>query len=385
MRYKSILSIIALMILRIGGMAQNRSLSILQKTIEKIHSLKSISYETASLNKNPFSTGDTSFIKKQTSIVFNANGVIKAMNEKTTINNGQTKLREIYLDDSLYSMDLIDSTYSIRKKPTVIHTSLATVEELINKMIIDPAKSVQHKDTIIANIPCYHFFIKSYDAMEDNHHNYSNNTLLISKSTLMPILIKEEGAGIAKKGEFVLGRIITFNETRFLNFELNKRTHDSVFKFNQTNFTFPNDKMLPDGGIAPDLTLKDLNNLDVKLSDFKNKVLLVAFGSITCGANPLANPMLNRLMEKYNTKDFSIVSVYSEETIDQVKKYIESNNLKFPVYLGTKKSKKDFKIVGTPGFYLIDKNGKIIKSYQGFSDALEKNLEKKIDLLSNVQ
>ena len=89
--------------------------------------------------------------------------------------------------------------------------------------------------------------------------------------------------------------------------------------------------------------------------------------------------MLNRLNKKYDTRDFAIVSIYSNETPDQIKKYIESNKLQFLLYIGNKKVNRDFKTMGTPGFYLIDKSGKILQSSNGYSDDLEKELIKKID------
>jgi thioredoxin-related protein len=98
-----------------------------------------------------------------------------------------------------------------------------------------------------------------------------------------------------------------------------------------------------------------------------------------CGANPLANPVLTRLHQKYATADFSIVSIYTGETLAQVKQYINANKLVFPVYISDLKTRKAFKTVGTPNFYLVDKSGNIIKSLGGYNDDMERDLSKLID------
>lgn len=360
--------------------AQIQPLPILQKSINKINSLKSVSYAVETIQKNPFSNGDTSFIKTQEILAFDKNGLIKAMDKKISINKGQTELREIYLNDTLSNVNPKDSLYSIDKKPKKIGNGLRSFVDLIEyNLTKNPSKIAQHKDTTINHITCYNFFIKSYDTIENNNHNYTHVDVFVNKATLMPICTKEVAVGSFSKEGHALGRLNAYNEVHFSDYRFNEKINPTVFHFDKTGFELYNDKMLADGTITPEIKVKDLDNHEVAASSFKNKILLVEFGSTVCGANPLANPMLNRLNKKYGAKDVAIVSIYSEETPDQVKKYIESNNLQFPIYLGNKKIKRDFKTVGTPGFYLVNKDGKIIKSSDGYSDELEKDLSKEIE------
>lgn len=89
--------------------------------------------------------------------------------------------------------------------------------------------------------------------------------------------------------------------------------------------------------------------------------------------------MLNRINEKYAASNFSIACIYTGETTQQAKSYIKTNGIKFPVYLTDLKTKKSFKTMGTPGFYLLDKNGVVLMSSNGYSDELEGQLSAKID------
>ena len=93
--------------------------------------------------------------------------------------------------------------------------------------------------------------------------------------------------------------------------------------------------------------------------------------------------MLNRLHEKYNASEVAVISIYTDETSEQVSKYVTANDLKFPVYIGSRGQKKSYHTLGTPNFYILDREGKVVESVNGFSDDLEQRLERKIDKLLN--
>lgn len=115
------------------------------------------------------------------------------------------------------------------------------------------------------------------------------------------------------------------------------------------------------------------------MNALKANIKLVVFGSTTCSANPLSNPMLNKLHLKYANRPFSIVNIYTGDKIEQISSYVKNNQLNFPVFSGTRSLSSKFKTVGTPNFYLIDHDNKVIASFNGFYDGLEKDLVTKID------
>jgi thiol-disulfide isomerase/thioredoxin len=361
--------------------AQTSPAGILQKTINKIHSLKTVSYEERFISKNPFSKGDTALGKTKSTLIFDDHGLISAMHENTVYDNGLTKYTAIFRNDTLYSLDLRDSIFSFDKitDQSKIYADLNSFTDDLKDYTKKPSKIIQKKDTIISNTSCYSFFIRSYDTIDNGKHNYTYNYLFINKATLMPVYIKETGEATAEKGGYDLGRVTLFNEKYYSNFRFNEKIDRKLFHFNRSDFDTKNNKMLSEGTVPPDLKLKDLNGQDIAPTAFKNKLLLIEFGATDCGANPLANPVLNRLKQKYSPTTVSIISIYSNETANQVKKYISSNGLEFPAYLSTRKLVKAFKTVGTPNFYLIGKNGKILKSFEGFNGDLEKNLTAEIN------
>lgn len=362
---------------------QNQSVSVLQKTIDKINSLKTLSYDYRSTYTNPFSAGDTVQASTKSVLEFDGRGLLKRTREKTEINKGESRFEIFFKNDTLYQVDLLDSTYTLYPKPVqadISSTGLMPVIELIRNAVKEnPTKIFQKKDTVVNGIDCHNFLIKTYDSVVNGQHNFTNEYIAINKITNLPVLYKSNVAGIIEKDGHFIGRVNSFNEDYFSNFKIDKAIDPSVFNFDLSSFSLPNKNMLAEGSIAPTLRLKNLQSKEVPPAEFKNKLLLIEFGATDCGANPLANPILNRLYKKYALLNFSIVSIYSGESAGKVKKYIDANSLEFPVYLGSLQNKKIFKTVHTPNFYLVDKNGKVLKSIDGYNDDLEKELSEKID------
>ncbi len=235
-----------------------------------------------------------------------------------------------------------------------------------------PLRIFHKRDTIFNGIKCYSFFIKTHDTVSNGNHDYTHKTILIDQKTRLPIYYKHAGAGTAYKGEMLIGRITFHSEKIFDGFNINENI--PIIPFVNAGFSHPNTEMLKVGDMAPALYLKDLSGIKVPDKDLKNKVLLVVFGAISCPANPLANPMLDRLNSKFSSEQFSILNIYSNETSEQVKEYIEGNHLNFPIYIGNKMLNRTFKTVGTPNFYLIDKNGNISRAFNGYKASLEQEL-----------
>ncbi|MGN6394857.1 MAG: TlpA family protein disulfide reductase [Mucilaginibacter sp.] len=355
---------------------------LLRKADIKARSFHSIAYKTKISQKNPFSEGDTTWIEGQETIVYGRDTQPLRQNILNNINGHQSDSREVFVNDTLYRVDLNDSTYSIDKYPKPVRSELAAFMWRIETALKHSLKNiVRRTDTLINNELCYSFFVNAYDKIEDGLHNFTYEYYYISKSTLMPVYYKTVGAGVTKKKEYVIGRLNFYDDTYFYGYEFDKKYNRALFTFNKEGFTTENNNMLDIGTTAPVVDVTTISGMPVKPSYFKNKVALIEFGSTVCAANPLANPMLNRLNNKYPSSDVSIVGIYSDETADQVKKYIAANDLRFQVYLGKKKLKHNFKTLGTPDFYLIDANGIIVGRIHGYSDELENRIIGEINRL----
>ena len=118
---------------------------------------------------------------------------------------------------------------------------------------------------------------------------------------------------------------------------------------------------------APDFTLKDVENRDVKLSDYEGKVVLLNFWATWCGPCKIEMPWFVEFQQKYKDRGFSVIAVsMDEEGWDVVRPFIEDLKPNFPVVIGNDEMGDDFGgVVALPTTFIIDKEGKIASSHQG--------------------
>jgi peroxiredoxin len=166
------------------------------------------------------------------------------------------------------------------------------------------------------------------------------------------------------------------------------------FKFNQENMEIsspeiPSDfhlknkenKSLEVGAMAPAWTLSSTNGNSLSLSELKGKVVLIDFSYIGCLPCMQAIGPMNRLHEKYKDKAVQIVSIYPLDKTDAMKKYVENYGITYPVYIDANTLPAKYRVTGYPGFYLIDKDGKVANVAAGYSDSFEQEISSAIDRL----
>lgn len=129
---------------------------------------------------------------------------------------------------------------------------------------------------------------------------------------------------------------------------------------------------------APDFTQKTPDGMDVSLSDFKGKYVLLDFWASWCGPCRRENPYLVKAYEKYKDKNFTILGV-SLDTDRNRQAWLDAIKQDGLIWtqvsdLRTENAAANlYKVVGIPQNYLIDPQGKIVaKNLRG--DALLKKL-----------
>ena len=122
------------------------------------------------------------------------------------------------------------------------------------------------------------------------------------------------------------------------------------------------------GSPAPLQPVFDVSGLEVKLSDFKGKVILVNFWATWCRPCVKEMPSLEQLQLKFNGKDFAVVAVNEDrEGLKIAKPFLDeigSRNLK--VYADPNMAlMRAFGVRGLPTSFLIDRRGLIIGKIEG--------------------
>ncbi|MBI3258677.1 MAG: TlpA family protein disulfide reductase [Ignavibacteriae bacterium] len=124
------------------------------------------------------------------------------------------------------------------------------------------------------------------------------------------------------------------------------------------------------GHIAPNLTLPDITNQNISLSDFKGKTVYMEFTGSWCIFCRKEIPHLIELQKKFkDNPDIEFVSIWlesAENPSDTWSSYVHGTGLRgIHLYSAAQfngKAPKLYQVEGTPIFMIIDKYGKIVSS-----------------------
>ncbi|BAS68190.1 TlpA disulfide reductase family protein [Bathymodiolus septemdierum thioautotrophic gill symbiont] len=117
------------------------------------------------------------------------------------------------------------------------------------------------------------------------------------------------------------------------------------------------------------LNLKTLDGEVASLGHYKGQVLLINFWASWCNPCIKEIPSLMRLQQKFNEKDFKIITINVGEPRDKIVKFIKKLKLTLPILLDENgKAVKEWGVYAYPSNFLIDREGVI---RYGFRGALE--------------
>lgn len=118
-------------------------------------------------------------------------------------------------------------------------------------------------------------------------------------------------------------------------------------------------------GKAPDFALKNLDGKVVKLSDFKNKIVIVDFWATWCGPCRKGIPDLVSIQKEYG-KDVVVIGITVDDELAEVPPFAKKYNINYPILYADKKVIKDFGgIEAIPTSFIIDKKGNIVDKHVG--------------------
>jgi len=144
--------------------------------------------------------------------------------------------------------------------------------------------------------------------------------------------------------------------------------------------------------VAADFTVKDLEDRDVRLSQFHGRVVLVNFWATWCGPCRIEIPWLIELQDKYRTSGFTVLGVaMDEDGKSAVAPFVQRERFKvhgtlqsmnYPIVLGDDATADKFGgLVGFPTSVLISRDGRVVKrvdglvSYEEIDEGIRSQLE----------
>ncbi|MBZ0202443.1 MAG: TlpA family protein disulfide reductase [Ignavibacteria bacterium] len=113
------------------------------------------------------------------------------------------------------------------------------------------------------------------------------------------------------------------------------------------------------------------NGKEIKLSDYKGKVILINFWATWCPPCRKELPDLSQISTDYKDKDFKMIGVSIDDNQEVLNNFLKTNKLSYTVlyepnelvakYMTTSGQNQNV----VPQSYLIDKNGKVVEAIIG--------------------
>ncbi|MBN2186817.1 MAG: TlpA family protein disulfide reductase [Dehalococcoidia bacterium] len=114
------------------------------------------------------------------------------------------------------------------------------------------------------------------------------------------------------------------------------------------------------GNLAPDFQLLNLKEEPVSLSDFQNKPVMLNFWKAKCPPCISEAPYIQQVYEEWSARGLVLLTINVGGISSQVREFVQSNNLSFPVLLDTDRTVyQEYDVQGTPTTFFIDRDGTI--------------------------
>lgn len=124
--------------------------------------------------------------------------------------------------------------------------------------------------------------------------------------------------------------------------------------------TFRERDALPTGddSVAPPFALRNLDGTTTRSSDFEGKTILLHFWATWCGVCRTEIPTLKAVHEGLDD-DEVFVSIVASSDVDEVRAFVEENELPYPVLFADRDVLNAYGISAFPTNYVVDSAGKI--------------------------
>jgi len=117
---------------------------------------------------------------------------------------------------------------------------------------------------------------------------------------------------------------------------------------------------------APEISLTDLDGNAVSLADYHGQVVLVNNWATWCPPCRAEMPVLDAFHDEHASQGFSIIAVDAGEPAADVRRFAESMELSFPVWLDPEMTAiRAFRNDGLPSSYVVDADGKVVLAWNG--------------------
>ncbi|MBL7003114.1 MAG: TlpA family protein disulfide reductase [Gammaproteobacteria bacterium] len=130
---------------------------------------------------------------------------------------------------------------------------------------------------------------------------------------------------------------------------------------------------------APNFSLVNAAGTQVSLNDYKGKVVLIDFWASWCIPCRLSFPWMNDMQQKYQRQGLEVVSINLDKEPAERQRFLKKYNAKFTVLIDAEgKTPEQYKVLGMPTSYLLNRSGEIVTKHIGFKQSKTTQYEAEI-------
>ena len=182
---------------------------------------------------------------------------------------------------------------------------------------------------------------------------------------------------IRKRGRTLLLFSIALIFVSLQSLILANRTHAENHFWNDLGIVKIDEKLT-----APSFRLKDLNGKEVKLEDYRGKIVFLNFWATWCQPCRTEMPSMEKLYTEFKDRDFTMLAVDLQEGTKKVRTFKEKFKLNFPILLDSDgRVSLRYGVRSIPTTFLIDRAGHVIGGALGARDWASKEAFELIDHL----
>jgi thiol-disulfide isomerase/thioredoxin len=119
------------------------------------------------------------------------------------------------------------------------------------------------------------------------------------------------------------------------------------------------------GSPAPGIVGKDLRGRPLDLSAYRGRVTVLSFWFTGCGPCMGMIPQEQRLIKKYQGRPFTLLSICTDESLEQAQKTAAEHRMDWPCWFdgGNGPIARDWNVLFWPSIYILDEKGVIVAKH----------------------
>jgi peroxiredoxin len=133
---------------------------------------------------------------------------------------------------------------------------------------------------------------------------------------------------------------------------------------------------------APDFILKDLEGADLRLEDYRGKVVLINFWASWCGPCRKEMPLLDRLHQRYGDSGLVVLGVNVEGVAKSARVLADQVPVTFPLLIDEgQRVSTLYQLEAMPSTVVVDRDGVVRYVHRGYREGDE---SKYIDVVTSL-